>query len=50
MKNGNKILNIQELGTGDIQKRVGLEPTKLVAKRIVEEISGGSRINIFVKK
>ena len=36
---------------GDIQGRVGLrEPTKLVAKRIVEELSGGSRINIFVKK
>ncbi len=35
----------------DIQERVGLrEPTKLVAKRIVEELSGGSRINIFVKK
>jgi putative nucleotide binding protein len=35
----------------DIQGRVGLrEPTKLVAKRIVEELSGGSRINIFVKK
>ncbi len=35
----------------DIQNRVGLrEPTKLVAKRIVEELSGGSRINILVKK
>ncbi len=35
----------------DIQKRVGLrEPAKLVAKRITEEISGDSRINIFVKK
>lgn len=35
----------------DIQSRVGLrEPTKLVAKRIVEELSGGSRINILVKK
>lgn len=35
----------------DIQERVGLrEPTKLVAKRIVEELSGGSRISIFVKK
>ena len=35
----------------DIQKRVGLrEPAKLIAKRIVEEISGGSRINLFVKK
>jgi putative nucleotide binding protein len=35
----------------DIQNRVGLrEPAKLVAKRIVEELAGGSRINIFVKK
>jgi len=35
----------------DIQTRVGLrEPAKLVAKRITEEISGDSRINIFVKK
>jgi putative nucleotide binding protein len=35
----------------DIQNRVGLrEPAKLVAKRITEEISGDSRINIFVKK
>ena len=35
----------------DIQKRVGLrDPAKLVAKRIVEEISGDSRINIFIKK
>jgi putative nucleotide binding protein len=35
----------------DIQERIGLrEPAKLVAKRIVEEISGGSRINLFVKK
>jgi putative nucleotide binding protein len=35
----------------DIQNRVGLrEPAKMVAKRIVEEISGSSRINIFVKK
>jgi putative nucleotide binding protein len=35
----------------DIQSRIGLrEPAKLVAKRIVEELSGGSRINIFVKK
>ncbi len=35
----------------DIQERIGLrEPAKLVAKRIVEELSGGSRINIFVKK
>ena len=35
----------------DIQNRIGLrEPAKLVAKRIAEELSGASRINIFVKK
>jgi len=35
----------------DIQSRVGLrEPSKMVAKRIVEELSGGSRISLFVKK
>lgn len=35
----------------DIQNRSGLrEPAKLVAKRVVEEISGDSRINIFIKK
>jgi len=35
----------------DIQDRVGLrEPAKLVARRIAEELSGASRINIFVKK
>jgi len=35
----------------DVQNRVGLrEPAKLIAKRITEEISGDSRINIFVKK
>jgi len=35
----------------DLQQRVGLrEPAKLLAKRIVEELSGGSRINLFVKK
>lgn len=35
----------------DIQNRTGLrEPAKLVAKRLVEEISGDSRINIFIKK
>lgn len=38
-------------GFEDIQKRVGLrEPAKMVAKRIIEEISGGSRINLFVKR
>jgi putative nucleotide binding protein len=35
----------------DLQTRVGLrEPAKLVAKRIAEELSGASRVNIFVKK
>ena len=35
----------------DIQSRTGLrEPAKLVAKRVVEEISGDSRVNIFIKK
>lgn len=35
----------------DLQQRTGLrEPIRLVAKRIVEEISGGSRINLFVKR
>lgn len=35
----------------DIQDRVGLrEPPKLVAKRIAEELTGASRVNIFVKK
>lgn len=35
----------------DLQKRVGLrEPAKLVAKRIVDELSGDERINLFVKK
>jgi putative nucleotide binding protein len=35
----------------DIQKRVGLrEPAKMIAKRIVEELSGDSRVSIFVKK
>jgi putative nucleotide binding protein len=35
----------------DIQNRVGLrEPSKMIAKRIVEELSGSSRVNIFVKK
>ena len=33
----------------DIQTRVGLrDPSKLIAKRIIEEITGSSRINIFV--
>lgn len=35
----------------DLQRRVGLhEPAKLIAKRIVEELAGGSRINLFVRK
>ena len=35
----------------DIQKRVGLrEPAKMIAKRIVEELAGDSRVSIFVKK
>jgi len=33
----------------DLEKRVGVrDPIKLLAKRIVEEISGGSRITLFV--
>ena len=35
----------------DIQNRVGLrEPAKLVAKRIAEELTGASRVNIFIKR
>ena len=35
----------------DVQKRVGLrEPARMIAKRIVEELSGDSRVSIFVKK
>ena len=35
----------------DIQRRVGLrDPAKMVAKRIVEELAGDSRVSIFVKK
>jgi len=35
----------------DIQQRIGLrEPAKMLAKRIVEELSGGSRVSLFVKK
>ncbi len=35
----------------DIQHRVGLrEPAKMVARRIIEELSGGSRISLFVRK
>lgn len=35
----------------DLQKRVGLkDPIKHIAKRIMEEISGEARMNLFVKK
>ena len=35
----------------DVQNRVGLrEPAKLVAKRIIEEIMGQARMNLFVRK
>jgi putative nucleotide binding protein len=35
----------------DLQHRVGLrDPAKLIARRIVEELSGDSRINLFVKR
>jgi putative nucleotide binding protein len=35
----------------DLQKRVGLrDPSKLIARRIIDEISGTARMNIFVRK
>lgn len=35
----------------DLQRRVGLhEPAKMVSKRIIEELSGDSRVSIFVRK
>ena len=35
----------------DIQDRVGLrDPAKMIAKRIVEELSGDTRVAIFVRK
>lgn len=35
----------------DVQTRVGLrEPAKLLAKRIIEEIMGQARMNLFVRK
>jgi putative nucleotide binding protein len=35
----------------DLQQRVGLrEPAKLIARRIVQELSGDERINLFVRK
>ena len=35
----------------DLEKRVGIrDPARLLAKRIVEELSGGSKISIFVHR
>lgn len=35
----------------DLQQRVGLrEPAKLIARRVVQELSGDERINLFVRK
>ncbi len=35
----------------DLEKRVGVrEPVRLLARRIIEELSGGSRITIFVRR
>ena len=35
----------------DVQNRVGLrDPIKLIAKRIIEEITGEARMNLFVRK
>ena len=35
----------------DVQTRVGLrDPAKMIAKRIVEELAGDSRVSVFVKK
>lgn len=35
----------------DIQNRVGLrDPAKLIAKRIIDELSGETRMNLFVRK
>ena len=35
----------------DLQARVGLrDPSKLIVKRIVEEIAGQARMNLFVRK
>lgn len=35
----------------DLQQRVGVrEPAKLIARRIIEELSGDERINLFIKK
>lgn len=50
-----EILDIREKQSftsfDDLQHRVGLrEPAKLIARRIVEELSGDSRINLFIKR
>jgi len=35
----------------DVQNRVGLrDPAKLIAKRIIDEIAGDARMNLFVRK
>lgn len=35
----------------DLQQRVGIrEPAKLIARRIIEELAGDERINLFIKK
>ncbi|MDG6922754.1 MAG: DUF655 domain-containing protein [Nitrososphaerota archaeon] len=35
----------------DIEKRIGIrDPAKLIAKRIIEELSGASRITIFISR
>jgi putative nucleotide binding protein len=35
----------------DLQERIGLkEPKKQIAKRIMEEITGETRMNLFVKR
>jgi putative nucleotide binding protein len=35
----------------DLQTRVGLrDPVKLIVKRIVDEIAGQARMNLFVRK
>lgn len=35
----------------DVQRRVGLrDPAKMIAKRIIEELSGDSRVSLFVKR
>ncbi|MDA4129340.1 MAG: DUF655 domain-containing protein [Thaumarchaeota archaeon] len=35
----------------DLEKRVGIrDPARLIAKRIVEELSGGSKITIFIHR